>query len=90
MLATIVALEMQPQATDADKHGFDDLKLLLNGKDVQDVERDLADGVVSQITLDKIEKFGKDVTDILFDYLETSPLWKAFWKQLTYMRIAQE
>ena len=39
MLDTIAALEMQPQVTDADKQGFDALKLLLSSKVVQDEER---------------------------------------------------
>lgn len=90
MLTTIAAIELQAQITDADKQGFDALKLLLKGKDVQDVEKDLANGDVRQGTLDKIEKFSKDATNIIFDNLETSPVWKSFWKQLIYMRIAQE
>ena len=87
LLTAVVALEMQPQATDADKQGFDALKLLLNGKDVQNVESDLANGVVSQATLDKIEKLNKDLGDIAIDHINANPLWKQFLKQLYDMKV---
>lgn len=87
MQATIAALEMQPQATDADKQGFDAMKLLLNGKDVQDVESDLANGVVSQVTLDKIEKLNKDLGDIAIDHVDANPMWKQLMKQLYEMKV---
>ena len=74
MLSVVATLEILPQVTDTDKQGFDALKLLLKGKDMQDVEKDLANGDVRQGTLDKIEKFSKDDTDIIFDHLETSPV----------------
>lgn len=59
ILATIASVEMSSQATDEDKRGFEMVKVLFRGKDVQDVERDLAEGVVRQSTLDKIEKIDK-------------------------------
>ena len=90
MLATIAALEMQPQATDADKQGFDALKLLLSSKDVQDVKNDLANGVVSQATLDKIEKLNKDLGDIAIDHIDANPLWKQFLKQLYDMKVESD
>lgn len=64
ILATIASVEMSSQATDEDKRGFEMVKVLFRGKDVQDVERDLAEGVVRQSTLDKIEKLNKDLGDI--------------------------
>ena len=90
MLAAVAALEIQPQATNADKQGFDALKLLLNGKDVQEVESDLAIGVVSQATLDKIEKLNKDLGDIAIDHIDTHPLWKQFLKQLYDMKVESD
>lgn len=90
MLTAIATLEMQQQATDADKQGFDALKLLLNGKDVQEVESDLANGVVSQATLDKIEKLNKDLVDIAIDHIDTHPLWKQFMKQLFSMKVESD
>lgn len=64
ILATIASLEMLSQATEEDKRGFEMVKVLFRGMDVQDVERDLAEGVVRQSTLDKIEKLNKDLGDI--------------------------
>ena len=90
MLAAIAALEMQPQATDADKQGFDALMLLLSSKDVQDVESDLANGVISQATLDKIEKLNKDLGDIVIDHIDANPLWKQFLKQLYGMKVESD
>lgn len=90
MLTAIAAFEMQPQATDADKQGFDALKLLLNGKNVLDVESDLANGVVSQATLDKIEKLNKDLGDIAIDHIDANPLWKQFMKQLYSMKVESD
>lgn len=90
MLAVVAALEMQPQATNADKQGFDALKLLLNGKDVQEVESDLANGVVSQATLDKIEKLNKNLGDIAIDHIDANPLWKQFLRQLYGMKVESD
>ena len=59
ILATIASVEMSSQATEEDKRGFEMVKVLFRGKDVQDVERDLANGIVQQSTLDKIEKIDK-------------------------------
>jgi len=64
ILATIASVEMSSQATEEDKRGFEMVKALFKGKDVQDVERDLSEGVVRQSTLDKIEKLNKDLGDI--------------------------
>ena len=90
MLDTIAALEMQPQVTDADKQGFDALKLLLSSKVVQDVKNDLANGVVNQATLDKIEKLNKDLGEIAIDHIDANPLWKQFLKQLYGMKVEND
>lgn len=90
MLSVVATLEIQPQATDTDKQGFDALKLLLNGKDVHDVENDLSNGVVSPATLDKIEKLNKDLGDIAIDHLDANPLWKQFLKQLYSMKVEND
>lgn len=87
ILATIASVEMSSQATDEDKRGFEMVKVLFRGKDVQDVERDLAEGVVRQSTLDKIEKLNKDMGDIVIDHLDASPVWKQFLKQLYHLKV---
>ena len=90
LLSVVATLEIQPQATDTDKQGFDALKLLLNSKDVHEVENDLANGVVSPVTLDKIEKLNKDLGDIAIDHLDANPLWKQFLKQLYSMKVEND
>ena len=87
ILATIASVEMSSQATEEDKRGFEMVKVLFRGKDVQDVERDLAEGVVRQSTLDKIEKLNKDMGDIVIDHLDASPVWKQFLKQLFHLKV---
>ena len=84
ILATIASVEMSSQATDEDKRGFEMVKVLFRGKDVQDVERDLAEGVVRQSTLDKIERIDKEFADILVDHVDTIPLRKQLLKQLLH------
>lgn len=84
ILATIASVEMSSQATEEDKRGFEMVKVLFRGKDVQDVERDLVNGIVRQSTLDKIEKIDKEFADILVDRVDTIPLRKQLLKQLLY------
>lgn len=43
ILATIASAELSSQATEEDKRGFEMVKVLFRGKDIQDVERDLAE-----------------------------------------------
>lgn len=52
----VAGLTVRPEATEEDKRGLEGIRLILNGRDAADVERDLADGVVRRSTLDKIEK----------------------------------
>ena len=84
ILATIASVEMSSKATEEDKRGFEMVKALFRGKDVQDVEQDLAEGVVRQSTLDKIEKIDKEFADILVDHVDTIPLRKQLLKQLLH------
>ena len=84
ILATIASVEKSSQATEEDKRGFEMVKVLFRGKDVQDVERDLGEGVVRQSTLDKIERIDKEFADILVDHVDTIPLRKQLLKQLLH------
>ena len=45
-----------PDVSEEDKKALEEIKMMLNGRDALDVERDLAAGVVRKSTLDKIEK----------------------------------
>ena len=86
----IVTIEALPEATDEDKKAFGVIKMMLNGKDVQDVERDLAIGNIKKSTLDKIAKMHKDLLDEAIEHLSATPLWKLFLKELTRQRIERD
>lgn len=87
LLSFIEALIILPQATDEDKRAFDQVKLILNGKDAKEIEHDLAAGIVKQETLDKKVKLDKDLVDFAFERMTLSPLVKEFLKKLTYCQI---
>lgn len=64
LLSFVESLIVLPEATDEDKRAFDQIKLMLNGKDAKDIESTLANGTVRHDTLYKIEKLYKDLVDI--------------------------
>lgn len=76
-----------PEATEEDKRGLEGIKMILSGRDVADVERDLAAGVVSRSTLDKIEKLNKDLADTCFEHIQMNPLVREFWKKMAHIKI---
>ena len=88
--AFIVALITMPEATNEDKQVLDRVKMMLHGKDAQDVEKDLAVGTVSKSTLDKIEKLYKDIADVAVEQLKTDAMVKEFLKRLTHLKIEQD
>ena len=77
----------RPEATEEDKRGLEDIRLILNGRDVADVERDLAAGVVRKSTLDKIAKSNKDLADTCLEHIQMNPLVQEFWKQMAHIKI---
>ena len=54
------------------------------------MKNDLANGVVNQATLDKIEKLNKDLGEIAIDHIDANPLWKQFLKQLYGMKVEND
>lgn len=54
LLGVVAGLMARPEASDEDKKTLEGIKMMLNGRDAQNVERDLAAGVVRKSTLDKI------------------------------------
>ena len=86
----IVTLEVLPEATEADKQGLQVIKLMLQGKEVRDIKRDLATGNIRKSTLDKIAKLHKDLVDETIEYLSATPFWKLFLKELTHQRIERD
>ena len=87
LIASLIAL---PEASDEDKQVLDKVKLMLHGKDVQDVEKDLTEGTISKKTLDKIEKLNKDIADVAVEQLKTDAVVKEFLKRLTHLKIEQD
>lgn len=84
IIAAIESAKLSSQATEADKQGFEMVKVLFRGKDVLDVEKDLSEGIVRQSTLDKIEKIDKEFADIIVDHIDNIPLRKQLLKQLLH------
>ena len=82
----IVTLEALPEVTDEDKRAFGVIKLMLNGKVVQDVERDLASGSIKRSSLEKIAKFEKDLMEEAVDHINTTSICKIFLKELRHQR----
>ena len=79
-----------PEASEEDKKVLEGIKVMLNGRDVQDVERDLAVGIVRKSTLDKIEKLNKDLADTCLEHVQMNPLVREFWKQLSHIKIERD
>lgn len=76
----------KPDASEGDKNVLEAIKMMLNGRDVKDVERDLAAGVVKKSTLDKIERLNKDLADTCLEHVQMNPSVREFWKQLSQSR----
>jgi len=86
----IDVLILNPNITEKDKRGLQLCKMLLNSKDVQDVEKSLNEGIVNQGVLDKIEKLNKDLVDVAVEQLQTEAIVKEFWKQLAHIKIERD
>lgn len=90
MLVAVLSIERFPQLSEADRQGLGLIKALFSGKDVQEIERDLANGIIKQSTLDKIEMLNKNVIDIAIDHFDSNPVVKEFLKQLCYMKVESD
>lgn len=90
LLDVVSGLLARPDATEEDKRGLEVIKLILDGRDAADVERDLADGVVRKNTLDKIEKLDKDLADTCLEHIQMNPLVREFWKQMVHIKIEKD
>lgn len=89
LLGVITGLVTRPEATSEDKEALEAIKMMLTGKDADDVERDLASGIVKKSTLDKIEKINGDLVDTCLVHIPMNPLVREFWKQMAHIQIAQ-
>lgn len=88
-MSLVGAMENHPSATDEDKKGLGQIKMVLQGREVLDIERSLAAEDVKQDVLDKIEKLNKDLVDMAIEHLSTDAVVKEFLKSLSYYQIAQ-
>lgn len=88
-MSLVGAMENHPAATDEDKKGFDQIKMLLQGMEAHEIESRLAEGDVEQEVLDKIEKLNKDLVDVAISLLKTDAIVKEFLKRLSYCQIEQ-
>ena len=89
LLCLVESLIVLPEATDEDKRALDQIKLMLNCRDVKDIENTLANGIVKHDTLDKIEKIHKDLVEISVEHMTVAPLTTEFLKALSYHQIGQ-
>lgn len=87
LLGVVTGLISRPEATEENKRGLDGIKMILNGQDAADVERDLAAGIVRKSTLDKIAKLNKDLADTCLEHFQMNPLVREFWKQMAHIKI---
>lgn len=83
------AMENHPSATDEDKKGLDQIKMVLHGREALEIEHSLAEADVKQDVLDKIEKLDKDLVDMAIEHLSTDAVVKVFLKSLSYYQIEQ-
>lgn len=90
LLGVVTTLMASPEANEGNKKGLNGIKLILNGQDAKDVERDLASGVVKRSTLDKIEKLNKDLADTCLEHIQMNPLVREFWKQMAHIKIERD
>lgn len=82
-------MKNHPYATENDKKGFDQIKMLLHGREAHEIERRLADADVKPDLLNKIEKMDKDLVDMAIEHLITDVIVKEFLKKLSYHQIEQ-
>lgn len=89
LLGFVEVMMNHPSATDEDKRGLDQIKMLLHGREALEIERRLADADVKKDVLDKIEKLNKDLVDTALEHLATDAVVKEFLKKLSYYQIEQ-
>lgn len=88
-MSLVGAMENHPSATDEDKKGLSQIKMLLHGREALEIERSLAEADVKKDVLNKIEKLNKDLVDMAIEHLTTDVVVKEFLKSLSYYQIEQ-
>lgn len=87
LISLVGAMENHPSATDEDKKGLGQIKMVLHGREVLEIERTLAEADIKQGVLDKIEKLNKSLVDMAIAHLSTDAIVKEFLKNLSYYQI---
>ena len=94
LLSFVDGYMLLPQATEDNKIELQKVRVILTGKDVEEIERNLADGsksgVLKKGTIDKIVKLDKDLMDFALERISRDKFWKEFLKQLSIIRIEQD
>lgn len=90
LLGVVMGLMTRPDATAEGKNVLEGIKQILTSRDVADVERDLAAGIVRTSTLDKIEKLNKNLADTCLEHFQMNPLVREFWKQMAHIKIERD
>lgn len=87
LLAFVEGYMLLPQATEENKIELEKVRVILKGKDVEEIDNNLADGsksgVLKKGTLEKIVKLDKDLVDFALERISTNQLWKEFLKLLS-------
>lgn len=89
LLGIVEVMMNHSSATDEDKRVLNQIKMLLYGREVLEIERRIAEADVKQEVLDKIERLNKDLVDMAFERLTTDAVVKVFLKKLSYYQIEQ-
>ena len=93
LLGLIAELMARPEASREASHeqheALEHINMILMDREVEEVERDLAAGIVRKSTLDKIEKINGDLADACLAHIPMAPLVREFWKQMVHIQIAQ-
>ena len=87
LLSFVEGYMLLPQATEDNKIELQKVRAILTGKDVEGIEKNLADGakrgVINKSTIDKIVKLDEDLMDFALEHISTNQLWKEFLKLLS-------
>lgn len=87
LLSFVEGYMLLPQATEDNNIELEKVRAILTGKDVEEIERNLADGsksgVLKKGTIDKIVKLDKDLVDFALERISIDEFWKEFLKHLS-------
>lgn len=87
LLEAVAMLTAKPEAIQEDKQVLGEIKMMLSGVVVSNVERDLAACVVKRSTLDKIIRLNMDIADKCLDHIHMDALVREFWRQMVHIQI---